>query len=65
MDLTTSKKDTAVFRCVQLADKNFQQYSGAILAASCKVADVYEGRTLNDFCIKNADESISHSLRHY
>lgn len=57
--------DAAMRSYAQAPGMTSKQYASDLIAKSCKVADVYVERTLNDAFIEGLDASISHSLRNY
>lgn len=59
-----AEHDTAILRYMQLANMTLQQYTVDLVARLCKVAGVYDERTLKDVFINGDDASIRHTLRH-
>lgn len=59
------KLDDAILRYMQPAKTKQQQFADDLSAESCKVADVFDERTLKDVYIKGVESSIRNGLRHY
>lgn len=60
-----AENGAAILRYVQLSYVNPQHYANELIVKSCKVAEVFDERTLNDMSIEIVDASIMHSLRKY
>lgn len=64
-DQVIAEYDAAVPRYMKPTNMTSRQYADDTFAKSCRFADVYDGRSLNDVFIEDVNASVCHSFRYF
>lgn len=65
MDEEKAQYDSAILRYMQPEKMTPPQYTNDLIAKSCKVADVFDKKTLKNVFIEGDEASIRYIMRHY